>query len=318
MAEPPSTGPGTATVLQAGVPRSGNSWLYRILLALYERAGVPWRSYIADHPIQEAAHTWELSLAGQAQINMVDITPDGCYLGVSTVFHERLDDYDDFVRRCLVVWTHSPFDPRASQAFERFGTVLYIVRDVRDVLLSMAHFRHTPYSERVHPRAASRNAAEYAELNADDLAWYWTKHVASYLAARSRLNLEVVFYERLKADPAGSTAALASRLGLDVPPAAVTDALAATDFTAMRATSPQHLRTGTAGRWREELTADQVRRVEEVAGPMMDLLGYPRAGAQAAGALPAVPAGPIAAAVREALVSCQRVATQRCRPGWAV
>ncbi len=308
MGEPRQAG----TVLEAGVPRSGNSWVYRILTSLYRAAGVPWRSYVENHPIHSEAKQWPLSLAGQADINMVSITPGGCQLGISYAFAEPITDFADFVRSCLVVWTHSPYDRRAASMFARFARVVYVIRDPRDVLVSMAHFRHTEYSRRFHPHAATRTPRAYIDQNADDLAWFWVRHVISYLAVQSSLGVHVVFYERLGADTLGEVSALARALGLELGDSEVAAAAWAADFTAMRAESPQHLRSGRSGQWREELTAAQAQRVEELAGPLLGLLGY------AGDGLPAVPAGPLAVRLRAALDQARSLSIGRCRPGWGM
>jgi hypothetical protein len=185
------------------------------------------------------------------------------------------------------------------------------------VLVSMAHFRHTEYSLRVHPHAATRCPEEYIEQNADDLAWYWAKHVISYLAMLRELPVNVVFYERLKADLVGEAAALAHSLRLPLARTDVAGAVGSADFDTMRAKSPQHMRAGTAGKWRDELSDDQLRRVEEIVGPLLDLLGY-RSGTNAGDALPALPDGAIGVHLRDALVHARDLSRRRCRPGWAM
>lgn len=308
MSEPGTTG----TVLEAGVPRSGNSWIYQILTSLHHAANIPWRSYIENHPIHATAKNWPLSLAGQAGINMASITPEGCYLGISSAFQERIDDFAEFVRSCLIVWTHSAYDRRVAPAFGTFAHVVYVIRDPRDVLVSLAHFRHTEYSLKFHPHAATRTPQEYAEQNADDLAWYWVKHVVSYLAVRQALGVHVAFYERFKSDPVGETRRLARALGLQVSEADLDAVTGHSTFDSMRANSPQHLRSGASGQWRTELTAAQAGRVEEIAGPLLELLGY------ADRPLPALPDGAMAQKLRESLDHARGMSARRCRRGWAV
>jgi hypothetical protein len=299
------------------VPRSGNSLLYKALAGLYRQAGVPWRSYVAGHSVQAQARSWQLSLAGQAEIDMVSIRPDGCYLGISSAFEEPIADFDGFVRSCLVVWSHSPYDPRAAERFGAFDPVLYIVRDPRDALVSMAHFHYTEYSRRAH-HVVDGDPAHYLEHTVDDFAWYWVKHVASFLAAPRRLGLRVVFYERLIAELRPQLSELAGVLGLDLPPAATDELVAELDFGAMRAGSPQHLRSGRCGQWRSELTPDQIERAEWIAGPLLELLGYGRAADPDPAAPPALPAELPAERLRTVLAAAKAAAAGRTTPGWSL
>jgi hypothetical protein len=305
------------TVLQVGVPRSGNSLLYKALAGLHRQAGVPWRSYVAGHPVQQEARSWALSLDGQAQIDMISIRPAGCYLGISSAFQEPIADFDAFVRSCLVVWSHSPYDPRAADLFGAFDPVLYIVRDPRDALVSMAHFHYTEYSRQAH-QVVDGNPASYLERTVEDFAWYWVKHVASFLAARRRLGLRVMFYEDLVGDLRAQLAELAGVLGLDLTPAALDELVAELDFGAMRASSPQHLRSGRFGQWRSELTADQAERADRIAGPMLDLLGYGRAARPDPAGAPALPDDLSAPTLRAVLAGAQAAAAGRATPGWSL
>lgn len=308
------------SVLQLGVPKSGNYWLHRILSALHDRVGIRGRSFLARHPIQRDAQNWELSMARQASIDMVDIEPDGYYFGIASVFRARIEDLDEYVRSCRIVWSHSPYSEPAAAFFDRFASIVYVVRDPRDVAVSMAHFRFTPYSLRFYPHAATASPREYVERNLDDLVWYWVKHVSGYLAVARRFGIHFVFYEQLLHDQRGELAALAR--ALDLPLAerdfdAVAEALA---FDAMRRESPGHVRQGRAGGWREFLTVDQIARVDELAAPMLELLGYPLACAVLVDAdrnwLPAEPTPPIGARLLEAYEHGRAVARRRCRAGW--
>src|SRR5690348_6341691 len=174
-------------VTQVGIPRNGNPLMNKALAGLYREAGMPWRSNVTQHPVQERARSWELSLDGQASIDMLSIEPGGCYLGISSAFREPIADFPGFVRACSVVWSHSPYDPRSADRFAAFVPVLYFLRDPRDALVSMAHFRYTEYSRRAH-HVIGGDPADYLEHTVEDFAWYWVKHVMSFLAARQRLD----------------------------------------------------------------------------------------------------------------------------------
>jgi len=287
-------------VLQIGVPRSGNSWLHRILVLLHDLAGVPDRSFIAAHPIHEEARGWPLSLAGQADIDMVDIEPHALFCGISTLFREEITDPGRYVDSCRIVWSHSPYVERMNDFYRRFSAILYILRDPRDVAVSLAHFRFTPYSRRFHSPTSATTPQEYLDQNLSNLTWYWVRHVGRHLGREVRQ--------------------LAADLDLDIPAGRLDAALHELTFEAMRLDSPQHLRHGRASLWREAYTDEQLAEMDELAGPMLRLLGYSLASPGPDDAAPGGPPGDArgvsAAALRDAYARCSRVAAGRCQAGW--
>lgn len=307
-------------VLQIGVPRSGNSWLHRILVLLHDLAGVPARSYIAGHPIHEEARGWPLSLAGQADIDMVDVEPHGLFCGISTVFREEIEDPARYVDSCRIVWCHSPYVERMADFYRRFSGIVYVLRDPRDVAVSLSHFRFTPYSRRFHSPTSARSPQEYLDQNLDNLTWYWVRHVGRYLAVANRLDIRFVCYERLLRDLGREVRALAAGLGLAIPADRLDAALHQLTFEAMRLDSPQHLRHGRAAIWREALSEEQLAGMDGLAGPMLRLLGYPLASPgpddPAPDCLPGDARQVSPAALRDAFALCSRVAAGRCQPGW--
>ena len=149
------------------------------------------------------------------------------------------------------------------------STVLHIIRDGRDVvcsLLAKGWLREReghddarkPFG--VHPRAwvepDRRDEFTHAR-EAARAAWAWRRYVSAARAAPAH-TLEVR-YEDIAADPGAAAALIAARLETDPEPLA--EALAAV-----------HSRS--VGRWRRDLTAEQVADVEGEAGPLLRDLGY--------------------------------------------
>lgn len=149
------------------------------------------------------------------------------------------------------------------------STVLHIIRDGRDVvcsLLAKGWLREReghddarkPFG--VHPRAwvepDRRDEFTHAR-EAARAAWAWRRYVSAARAAPAH-TLEVR-YEDIAADPRAAAALIAARLETDPEPLA--EALAAV-----------HSRS--VGRWRRDLTAEQVADVEGEAGTLLRELGY--------------------------------------------
>ena len=150
------------------------------------------------------------------------------------------------------------------------AVAVHVVRDARDVVTSLlergwlsaerqgaddARLAFGPYARFwVEPG----REAEFEQVSdARRAAWAWRRYVTAAAAAPER-TVELR-YERLVADPRGAAEPVAERLGVAVEP--VADAFAAV-----------HDRS--AGRWRRDLTAEQLADVEDEAGEALERLGY--------------------------------------------
>jgi hypothetical protein len=157
------------------------------------------------------------------------------------------------------------------------ATAVHVVRDGRDVATSLlergwlsaqrtgaddaglafgAHARFWVESGREEQFAAVTDATR--------AAWAWRRYVTAAGSAPER-TVEVR-YEQLVSDPAAAAAPVAASLGVDA--GLVTDAFARAHETS-------------AGRWRRDLTAEQLADVEREAGAQLVALGYALSSTQA-------------------------------------
>jgi Sulfotransferase family len=156
----------------------------------------------------------------------------------------------------------------AARAYPQ-ATVLHIVRDGRDVVCSLLEKgwlggreghddAGLPYG--AYPRAwvePDRRGEFTRAREATRAAWAWRRYVTAAQGAPGH-TLEVR-YEEIAADPAAAAERIGARLGTD--PAPLGEALAAV-----------HSRS--VGRWRRDLTPEQLEDVEREAGPLLRELGY--------------------------------------------
>jgi hypothetical protein len=99
-------------------------------------------------------------------------------------------------------------------------------------------------------------------------AWAWRRHVTTTLTAASRYperTLELR-YEELTTDPLAGAERLAGHLGLD---------------RQLLAASLAAARDRSVGRWRRDLTPEQLEDVEREAAPLLRELGYDGTGVSA-------------------------------------
>ena len=150
------------------------------------------------------------------------------------------------------------------------ATVLHIIRDGRDVVCSLLEKgwlrerageedARQPYGAHVRAWVEPERRAEFERVSdATRAAWAWRRYVTAARAGAPERTLELR-YEELSADPPATAARIAARLETDPAPLAA-------------ALSAAHTRS--IGRWRRDLTAEQIADVEREAGPLLRELGY--------------------------------------------
>jgi sulfotransferase family protein len=149
------------------------------------------------------------------------------------------------------------------------AVVIHIVRDGRDVVCSLLE---KPWLKREHPSAddaglpygsyarfwvePDRRAEFETSNDARRAAWVWRSYVT---AARSAPGAVEVRYEEVATDPDGVARAIAPQLGAPRGPLSV----------ALR-----EAHASSVGRYRTDLTPDQLADVEAEAGDLLRELGY--------------------------------------------
>jgi aryl sulfotransferase len=261
-------------LLQSGVAKSGNYWLYTILQSLLRRTGQPTHTYIESQPIHAIARTWALSFPEQASIDTVDITDTGVFYRISSAFRWPVEDLDAYLARTTHVWTHSLITAKTDAVFEKFDKIVYIVRDPRDVILSTSRFLFTPYMQKFYPHRHA-TPEDYLRTSLVKQVIHWRTHVAGHLAAAQRRNIYFVFYERLLADLPGELAALCRYLEIEPTDALLKEVQQDVSFETMQGNSPGHVRKGTSRQWVDQLNTEQKAAAVRQAGPLLDLLHYP-------------------------------------------
>ncbi len=147
---------------------------------------------------------------------------------------------------------------------------VHVVRDGRDVATSLlergwlsaertgADDARLPFGPYARFWVEPGREQEFSEVSdATRAAWAWRRYVTAASAVPGRT--AVVHYEQLVSDPAAAAAAVAERLGAE--PRLVTAVFAEAHGTS-------------AGRWRRDLTPEQLADVEREAGDALAALGY--------------------------------------------
>ncbi|MBL8480727.1 MAG: sulfotransferase domain-containing protein [Rhodocyclaceae bacterium] len=175
-----------------------------------------------------------------------------------------------------------PFPP------ELIGKVVQVIRDPRDVAVSLAHYFDTSTDHAIDMMGRRSLLLGYLPGQLiDQLPQFvssWSHNVQSWLAAP--LSMLTVRYENLLSEPEATFGAVFDFLGLDAGGGRLERAVAACRFDSLQAREQKYgykantgraakfFRRGLAGAWRDELSAHQVALIERDHGELMRRLGY--------------------------------------------
>lgn len=260
-------------LLQIGVPKSGNFWLFQILQNILRFSDRPTESFISQHPIQDLATTWDLNYPSQSTIDMIDITDLQVSYRISSIFRMPLTDWNEYLSRSSQVWTHSPVCKRSPDVFNRFDKKIYIIRDPRDVVLSASRYYCSPYMQKYFPHYETV-PEEFLEKHLPALLQDWVWHVWDHLRLRKDHNIHICFFEGFLLDFQQELDHLMEYLELPLSFELREKLQELVSFSTLKKTNPKHLKKGTSGQWRSNLSQDQLELCSATAGPLLDRLGY--------------------------------------------
>lgn len=247
----------------------------RVPLVWYRHRGVtPQDVFVASYP--RSGSTWlrfllfETLTRNEAGFDNVNrVLPD---VGMHATATPLLANQGRLIK------THEPFRAEYKRA-------IYVVRDVRDVVLS----------EYAYQNALGRIHGTFDDYLSDFLEGTatgygsWQEHVRGWLDSPSAEhgNLLVVSYRDLRKDTQSQLEQILAFLGVRIERKIIANAIRNNEFQKMRAKEDRNpqlgksgdedrrfVRKGAVGGWREQLTAEQLDRIEKKAGAMLARLGF--------------------------------------------
>jgi sulfotransferase family protein len=275
----------------ASFPKSGNTW-FRIFLAnLVAGANGP-------------ADINNLAEVGGISSNRHEFEA-ATLLDSSLISHDEIDRLRPRVyewiaaaateQRWIKVHDAYTLTPDGEPMFGTCATcaAIYLVRDPRDVVVSLAYYSNTTVDDTIELINSIGYGVCYGRNGMKSQLRQkmhdWSRHVTSWLD-QTDVPVHVLRYEDLVADPfACFCAALrfAERRATD---AEIERAIRYSHFTELQRQESEKgfaenssrtslfFRSGRASGWRDELSADQVARIEEAHAPTMRRLGYELSG----------------------------------------
>lgn len=260
-------------ILQGGVPKCGNFWLYQIIQKVLHQSGRETGSFIENHPVYPIARTWDLNYPDQAKIDVLEITDLQFSYRISSIFKMPILNLQKYIDQTTHVWTHSPVCQKSGEVFGLFDKKIYIIRDPRDRALSAARYYCSDYMLKYFPQRET-DPGVFLRKNFDHLMHEWVWHVWDHLRLSAEHHIHVVFYENFLTDFPAELQGLLDYLEVDLDSYQKSALEKAVSFSHLKKRNPRHLSKGTAGGWKTALSEEQMEKAEKTAGPLIRFLNY--------------------------------------------
>jgi aryl sulfotransferase len=295
----------TRTIWLASYHKSGNTW-FRILLAnLSAKDGKP-----ADvNKLQErggiaSARSWFDGLllidSGLLTHDEIDCLRPRVYEELSRGAADDEYDAPDEPLPVRFVKVHDAYtltpkgEPLLAGRRGADGAIV-IVRDPRDVAPSLANHNRVDIDAAIawmnNRQAVYCDKPGRLDQQLRQRALSWSGHIASWLD-QSDIPVHLIRYEDMKADTVGAFRRALDFAGFPTSDVDIRRAVGYSDFAELRRQEEDKgfsetsrrsggpfFRRGEVGGWRDELSAEQVARIEAAHAEMMRRLGYEPAGA---------------------------------------
>ena len=281
----PPLGAGGAVWL-ASYPKSGNTWFRLFLMALLNEAEVDINDVGTDGSFPKK----------NLMENVLDLDSD--LLRPSQIAqYQRLtfEHLSKTTKKPLYLKIHDTFTFSETDGLPLIpenasNIAIYLIRNPLDVTLSLANHAGFTVDKTIDKLICNHKGKIGHKRNSADSQFYqplgtWAMHVASWLE-RPSFPVHFVRYEDLKTQPFETFKAAVVAMGLEVTDEQIKKAIEATEFEKLKKQEEErgfverHIPTapffhkGQVGRWKEELTAEQIEKIRAVNEHMMRRFGY--------------------------------------------
>lgn len=263
----------TFSTLQISQHRSGGFLTWTLIEKLQRAGGVSRRSYIQEHYFQQFRQKWTGLTIDHFDIDEMSIDDDGMYCDLDVLTRELILDPQSYVQACTHVWSDSAYHPRHPEVLPLFSSCVYIIRDPRDRLISLAEWQFTEYRKK-YGWTNCKSPAEYIERNIISASNFWNNHFIEYYNLREKFGIIFIKYEDIIRDFEKTAKSIANHMGLELSSAKIAEIGVNLTFSEMKKGNPAHLSKGVSGRYRELLNSDQCALIEQEAKEGMTILGY--------------------------------------------
>lgn len=163
-------------------------------------------------------------------------------------------------------------------------SALYIVRDPRDAIVSWSHHAEVSIDEAITLFISPNSSIRNEKTGLGHYLKSWSEHIESWMD-EEEFPTTLIRYEDLLNSPASVFRSVLSGAGFDVDEDKFVFALSQTSFNNLRKVEEDEgfkekkggeafFRKGKVGGWKDALTINQVKRIEESLGDAMVALDY--------------------------------------------
>jgi hypothetical protein len=272
----------------ASYPKSGNTWLRIFLYQLLRIAtGRPQESGEINH--LERASVYESRLVALFERFLGRPLAEASFLDTMRVRPTVQALIAEMMPITGLVKTHnllgSVKDMPTINAAVTAGAI-YVVRDPRDVALSLSRFLETDVDHAIEVLNTSAYVTNNSQVSAGEIWGNWSEHARSWTDTKDATVL-VVRYEDMLAKPSETFVAVSRHLRLPVSPVQVNEAVALASFDHLRdeeerlgfvertTKATPFFASGKSGVWRQQLKPQQAKAIVAAHGETMARFGYP-------------------------------------------
>ncbi len=271
----------------ASYPKSGNTWLRVFLYQLVRIMGGHPRNDDELNQLDRAT-TYEAILFGLFEEFLEKPLASASFAEVAAVRPQVHAAIAQRYPSVALVKTHNILGtagrvPTINMAVS--AGIIYVVRDPRDIALSLAGFLGSTVDHAIAVMETKGYTTNSSSEAAGEIWGSWSEHVFSWTAEPHPAEL-IVRYEDLLTDPVTQFTAIAKHLRQAATPQQIAEAVELSTFDKLRSAEDKHafrenaqsaerfFRSGRAGAWRTELSADQIGRIVGGHSEQMRRFGY--------------------------------------------
>ena len=260
-------------ILQWGYTKSGNFWLYNIIDLILFEANIEKKSFIKSHPKYNEISKNKLSYNNQADIDNILIENDKVSVVSSSIFKEKISDFDGFLDQTTHVWSHSTWTKKSAEIYKKFDKIVYVARDPRDVCISMSKFHFTDYG-REYLTSNEKNYKQYLSNRLPGLLLSWVNNVGYHLFHQKEFDIYIIFFENLLLDVDKELRSLIKYLGVHLSEDQIESIKNKISFQTMKKDNPSHVRKGGYNKWPREFNDSQKNISLKITSKLLKILNY--------------------------------------------
>lgn len=270
----------------ASYPKSGNTWFRSFISVLQKNK---------DFSINKIQTDGIFSDKAILEINL-DIDSD--YLSLSEIEEYKRTAFSYISENGKKIYyfkihdafTFSEMDGLPLIPIEPSKVAIYIVRNPFDVALSLANHNNSDIDRTIDDYLINENGFFGKKSNSGGIQFFqllstWSMHVESWLKYPT-FPVHFIRYEDMKNQPFETFKGAVNAIGLDVTDDQIQEAIEATTFEKLKKQESESgfkeklihetsfFFKGETGRWKNELTQQQIYKIREANEPMMRHFGY--------------------------------------------